>query len=62
MFLEMGFDYNIMELVFFMLALKGFMGECGLRGGYVEIVNLFLDVKVCFMKFILVKFCLLIVG
>lgn len=51
-----------MELVFFMLVLKGFMGECGLRGGYVEIVNLFLDVKVCFMKFILVKFCLLIVG
>ncbi|XP_028832250.1 alanine aminotransferase 2-like [Denticeps clupeoides] len=38
---EMGPPYsNTVELASFNSASKGFMGECGLRGGYVEFVNL----------------------
>lgn len=59
---EMGPDYNTMELASFMSASKGFMGECGSRGGYAEIVNLLPDVKACLMKSISAKLCPPIVG
>ncbi|XP_036375088.1 alanine aminotransferase 2-like [Megalops cyprinoides] len=38
---EMGQEYSdSVELASFHSVSKGFMGECGLRGGYVELVNL----------------------
>ncbi|KAI1902231.1 hypothetical protein AGOR_G00042580 [Albula goreensis] len=38
---EMGPDYSdTVELVSFNSVSKGFMGECGLRGGYMELINL----------------------
>lgn len=39
-----------LELASFMTVSKGFMGECGLRCGYCEIVNLQDDVKAMLMK------------
>ena len=38
------------------------MGECGLRGGYVEFVNLNADVFVQFKKMISAKLCSTILG
>lgn len=35
---EMGSPYDKMELASFMSASKGFMGECGYRGGYTEVI------------------------
>ena len=43
--MDMGAPYNTMELASFMSASKGFMGECGYRGGYAEVINL--DPEVC---------------
>ncbi|XP_018344233.1 PREDICTED: LOW QUALITY PROTEIN: alanine aminotransferase 2-like [Trachymyrmex septentrionalis] len=37
---EMGKPYSKMELASFMSISKGYMGECGIRGGYAEIVNM----------------------
>ena len=34
---EMGEPYSKMELASFMSCSKGYMGECGLRGGYAEV-------------------------
>jgi alanine transaminase len=36
---ELGAPYNQMELVSLNSASKGFLGECGLRGGYMELAN-----------------------
>jgi alanine transaminase len=43
--MDMGAPYNTMELASFMSASKGFMGECGCRGGYAEVINLDPDVS-----------------
>ncbi|XP_011053137.1 PREDICTED: alanine aminotransferase 2-like [Acromyrmex echinatior] len=37
---EMGEPYSKMELASFMSISKGYMGECGIRGGYAEIINM----------------------
>ncbi|XP_035231510.1 alanine aminotransferase 1-like, partial [Stegodyphus dumicola] len=42
---EMGLPYSNMQLASLMSASKGYMAECGSRGGYCEIVNLDNDVK-----------------
>lgn len=55
--MEMGEPYNQMELASFMSCSKGYMGECGLRGGYAEIVNLDPDVKTMYLKSISAKLC-----
>merc|ERR1740139_2129559 len=34
--MEMGAPYSSMELASFMSCSKGYMGECGIRGGYSE--------------------------
>ena len=34
---ELGDDYNDVQLASFMSTSKGYMGECGLRGGYCEV-------------------------
>lgn len=59
---EMGAPYCNMELASFMSASKGFMGECGFRGGYSEVVNLRLDVKAILLKSISAKLCPPILG
>ena len=59
---EMGAPYCKMELASFMSASKGFMGECGFRGGYAEIINLRPDVKAIFLKSISAKLCPPVIG
>ncbi|GBN25979.1 Alanine aminotransferase 2 [Araneus ventricosus] len=48
--MEMGEPYKKMELVSFMSASKGYMGECGFRSGYAELVNFSPDVKTMLFK------------
>lgn len=59
---EMSPPYNGVELASFMSASKGFVGECGFRGGYLEVVNMDSDVKACLMKFISAKLCPPVLG
>lgn len=54
---EMGAPYKDMELASFMSISKGYMGECGLRGGYSELVNMDPQVKAMFLKMISAKLC-----
>lgn len=56
---EMG---EKLELASLMSASKGYMGECGLRGGYAEIVNLSPDVKTMFLKMLSARLCSSVVG
>lgn len=60
--MEMGEPYSKMELASFMSASKGYMGECGVRGGYAEIVNLLPDVCAILQKSISAKLCPPILG
>nr|UNA06105.1 alanine aminotransferase [Cyrtorhinus lividipennis] len=59
---EMGPPYSNMELASFMSCSKGYMGECGLRGGYSEIVNLDPQVKAMLMKSISAMLCPTVLG
>ncbi|KAF2356208.1 Aminotransferase class I/classII [Trinorchestia longiramus] len=54
---ELGPPYSEMELVSYMSISKGFMGECGLRGGCAELINLDPGVKAMFLKMISAKIC-----
>lgn len=38
-------------------SIAGYMGECGLRGGYAEVINLDPDVKAMYLKSISAKLC-----
>ncbi|XP_011699327.1 PREDICTED: alanine aminotransferase 2-like [Wasmannia auropunctata] len=49
---EMGEPYSKMELASFMSISKGYMGECGIRGGYAEIINTDPEVMKSLMKMI----------
>ncbi|CAG0893698.1 unnamed protein product [Darwinula stevensoni] len=60
--MEMGHPYDKMELFSFMSTSKGYMGECGFRGGYGEIVNLDPDVKKMLLKSISAKLCPTVLG
>lgn len=60
--MEMGAPYNTMELCSFMSCSKGYMGECGIRGGYAEIVNLCPDVKAMLLKCISAQLCPTTIG
>jgi alanine transaminase len=40
----------------------GYMGECGLRGGYTEVVNLEPDVKAMLFKSISAMLCPTVLG
>ena len=42
--------------------MKGYMGECGMRGGYAEIVNMDTDVMGMLQKSISAKLCPPILG
>ncbi|OQR73242.1 alanine aminotransferase 2-like [Tropilaelaps mercedesae] len=59
---ELGSPYNKIELVSFMSCSKGFMGECGLRGGYMELVNFDPEVKAVLLKSISAKLCSTVIG
>ncbi|KAF8782672.1 alanine aminotransferase 1-like [Argiope bruennichi] len=59
---EMGEPYKNMELASFMSASKGYMGECGLRGGYAEIINLDPDVKKMLLKCVSARLCSSVLG
>ncbi|CAL4123543.1 unnamed protein product, partial [Meganyctiphanes norvegica] len=55
--MEMGAPYDQIELASFMSCSKGYMGECGLRGGYAEVLNLDPEVKAMYLKSISAKLC-----
>ncbi|GJQ84175.1 hypothetical protein Trydic_g2851 [Trypoxylus dichotomus] len=59
---EMGKPYCDLELASFMSCSKGYMGECGLRGGYVEVINLCPDVKVMYLKALSAMLCPTVLG
>merc|ERR1711881_462004 len=59
---EMGQPYKSMELASFMSCSKGYMGECGIRGGYAEVLNLDADVKAMLLKSISAKLCPTVIG
>ncbi|XP_046396155.1 alanine aminotransferase 2 isoform X2 [Ischnura elegans] len=60
--MEMGEPYNKMELASFMSCSKGYMGECGLRGGYTEVINFDPDVKAMLLKSISAMLCPTVLG
>lgn len=60
--MEMGTPYSEMELCSFMSCSKGYMGECGIRGGYAEVVNLCPEVKAMLLKCISAQLCPTTIG
>ncbi|KAM4722212.1 alanine aminotransferase 2 [Rhinophrynus dorsalis] len=55
---EMGSEYfNNVELASFHSTSKGYMGECGYRGGYMEVLNLHPDVTAQLVKMLSVRLC-----
>ncbi|XP_078526813.1 alanine aminotransferase 2 [Lissotriton helveticus] len=55
---EMGPDYfNNVELASFHSTSKGYMGECGYRGGYMEVLNLHPEIKEQLLKMLSVRLC-----
>jgi len=60
---DMGAPYSdSVELASFMSASKGYMGECGFRGGYCELVNFSADVKVQLYKLLSASLCTSTIG
>ena len=59
---EMGEPYSSMELASFMSCSKGYMGECGIRGGYAELCNIDPAVNAMLNKSISAKLCPTVVG
>lgn len=59
---EMGEPYKSMELASFMSVSKGYHGECGIRGGYAEILNMCPDVKAMLLKAISAQLCSSTIG
>jgi alanine transaminase len=56
-------DMNVnLELVSMMSASKGYMGECGLRGGYGELTNFDSDVRAIFYKLLSARLCSSVLG
>jgi len=59
---QMGAPYDKIELASFYSCSKGYMGECGMRGGYVEFLNIDPPVYTEFKKMISAKLCSTIIG
>ncbi|XP_062859371.1 alanine aminotransferase 2-like isoform X2 [Trichomycterus rosablanca] len=60
---EMGPEYSDrVELASFHSTSKCYMGECGFRGGYMEVVNLDPDVKLQLTKLVSVRLCPPVTG
>ncbi|XP_050461470.1 alanine aminotransferase 1 [Cataglyphis hispanica] len=60
--MEMGEPYSKMELASFMSISKGYMGECGIRGGYSEIINMNPEVMKVLQKSISAMLCPSVLG
>jgi alanine transaminase len=60
--MEMGAPYNDLEVASFMTCSKGYMGECGIRGGYAEVVNMDPEVMAMLQKSISAKLCPTVIG
>ncbi|KAK9869462.1 hypothetical protein WA026_003217 [Henosepilachna vigintioctopunctata] len=60
--MEMGLPYSEIELVSFMSCSKGYMGECGIRGGFIEIVNMDPFVKNMYMEVVSSLLCPNVMG
>lgn len=54
---EMGAPYNDMELASFMSTSKGYLGECGIRGGYMELINICPKVRAMLAKSLTASLC-----
>lgn len=54
---EMGEPYSSQELVSFLSVSKGYLGECGIRGGYMEVINMCPQVKAMLTKSITASLC-----
>lgn len=59
---EMGEPYSKMDMASFMSCSKGYMGECGIRGGYAEVINMCPDVKAALLKSISAQLCPTTIG
>jgi len=59
---ELGAPYNTMEMASFMTCSKGYMGECGIRGGYAEVINMDAEVNAMLQKSISAKLCPTVIG
>jgi alanine transaminase len=59
---EMGGEYADMELASFLSTSKGYMGECGYRGGYCEVINMDPAIKTQLIKSISAKLCPTVSG
>merc|ERR1719350_1597222 len=59
---EMGAPYSGLEVASFMICSKGYMGECGIRGGYAEVVNMDPEVMAMLQKSISAKLCPTVIG
>lgn len=59
---EMGEPYSKMPMASFMSCSKGYMGECGIRGGYAEVINMCADVYAALLKSISAQLCPTTVG
>ena len=60
--MELGAPYSEMEVASFMSCSKGYMGECGIRGGYAEVINMDPSVFAMLQKSISAKLCPTVVG
>ncbi|XP_068724869.1 alanine aminotransferase 1-like [Montipora capricornis] len=54
---DMGPDYDEFELISFHSVSKGFLGECGFRGGYMEVVGMDSEVRFQLKKMISASLC-----
>lgn len=59
---DLGSDYDDFELISFHSTSKGFLGECGFRGGYMEIVGMDNEVRLQLKKMMSAKLCSCITG
>ena len=53
----MGAPYSGLEVASFMTCSKGYMGECVIRGGYAEVINMAPGVFAMLQKSISAKLC-----
>merc|ERR1711970_807735 len=59
---ELGAPYTSLEMASFMTCSKGYMGECGIRGGYAEVINMDKEVMAMLQKSISAKLCPTVLG
>lgn len=59
---EMGAPYSTMELASFMSTSKGYSGECGIRGGCVELFNMSPDIRRLFDLILQTHICPSAIG